>query len=206
MIQACCASVHEYLHQMLIRVSHLRVRLALSGNIAINIEKDTLCLQGFMVQPGWMDYAMSRSGVLQTLHAFRLGMEDTPLQMTITGNSGPTPLRFLTSIPLQQWPAMVGNYIGQACNARTFSRRPNDFLAQKATQIIGRDLASYARKAHKEAGVFAGMLPAHYMPCQEMMHHCLGSFPFLPSTSCTTTQVVRATRGTEGRTGLGSSS
>lgn len=123
-------------------------------------EGDPLCLQGFMVQPGWMDYAMSRSGVLQTLHAFRLGMEDTPLQMTITGKPGPTPLRFLTSIPLQQWPAMVGNYIGQACNARTFSRRPNDFLSQKATQIIGRDLAACASNARKEAGALVRTLTA----------------------------------------------
>ena len=83
-----------------------------------------------------MEFGLSPAGVVQTLEAFRKGKEDMPLQMTITGKQGPTQLRCLTSIPLQQWPSIVGGLIGQACNACTF-RQPNDFLARKAIQIIG---------------------------------------------------------------------
>ncbi|KAK9822719.1 hypothetical protein WJX74_000007 [Apatococcus lobatus] len=94
-------------------------------------------LQGCMVQPAWMEFGLSPSGVLQTLQAFQLGREETPLQMTITGKQGPTQVKCLTSIPLHQWPSIVGGLICQACNARTFSRQPNDFLARKAIQIVG---------------------------------------------------------------------
>ena len=96
-------------------------------------------MQGLMVLPCWMDYSMSPAGlgVLHVLQAFRKGLEDTQLQMTISGEQGPTSLRALTSIPIQQWPSIAGRLLGQAVNARTFSRRPDDALARKALQIVG---------------------------------------------------------------------
>ena len=72
---------------------------------------------------------------MKTLQAFQRGLGDTPLAMSITGRHGTTPLRLLTQIPLQQWPAIVGGMICQACNARTFSRQQNDVFARKAVQI-----------------------------------------------------------------------
>ncbi|KAK9822731.1 hypothetical protein WJX74_001177 [Apatococcus lobatus] len=94
-------------------------------------------LEGLVIQPGWMEYSLSPDGggVLKTLQAFRRGLEDTPLAMSITGRQGTTPLRMLTQIPLQQWPAIVGRMIRQACDARTFSHQPHDVFARKAVQI-----------------------------------------------------------------------